>query len=142
MRYYLLFALVTLFVVSPAFSQTIPAGQLIDLEVSSGYHLSTSIVLKGSVYIQDNTPARKITLFINDFSTRVTPEGNFAISFPIASLHNDKGTVVTVRAFQDGTNILLEDKFDLAELNSFLTNNITIEELRHIHNKLDFVDRY
>ena len=140
MRFYLVFALVTLFAVSPAFAQH--TGQMIDLDVSSGYHLSTSIVLKGNVVIEGNTLARRITVFVNDFSTRVTPEGNFAISFPKASLHNDKGTIVTVRAFQDGPNISFENKFDLAELNSLLTNKITVEELRHIHKKLDFVDRY
>jgi len=142
MRFNLLFALAVLIFVSPAFSQSTILGPIIDLDVTSGYHLSTSIVLKGNVYIQDNAPARRITIFVNDFSTRVTPEGNFAISFPLASLHNDKGTVVTVRAFQDRTNLIIENKFDLAELNSLLTNKITVQELKHIHNKLDFVERY
>ena len=136
MRLSIICVLVALFAVSPIIAQAAPAaakivsGQLIGVEVTSGYHVSTSIVLKGNVNVAGNGMAKNITVFINDFSTVVTPEGRFALSFPTRSLHPDKkGTIVKVRAFQNGTDLLVVKNFDLATLNEVLENKLKFEEL-------------
>lgn len=136
MRLSLVFVLVALFAVSPMFAQSAPAtdkavpGQILGLEVTSGYHHSTSLVLKGNVNIAGNGMAKGITVFVNDFATAVTPEGRFAISFPKRSLYPDKkGTVVTVIAYQEKTNLILKKDFDLSSLNEVLKSELKFEEL-------------
>lgn len=135
MKLSLVFVLVALFAVSPMFAQTAPAadkaaGQILDLEVTSGYHHSTSLVLKGNVNIAGNGFAKEVTVFVNDFATVVTPEGRFAISFPKRSLYPDKkGTVVTVIAYQNSTNLILKKDFDLSALNEVLKSELKFEEL-------------
>jgi hypothetical protein len=136
MRLSLVFVLVALFAVSPMFAQSVPTaekavpGQLVGLEVTSGYHLPTAIVLKGNVNVAGNGFAKGITVFVNDFSTVVTPEGRFAINFPLRSLYPDKkGTVVSVIAYQEKTNLVLKQNFDLSALNEVLKSELKFEEL-------------
>lgn len=105
-------------------------GQLVGLRVTAGYHLPTFLVLQGEIdRAGGETTLPKITIFINDFSTRVTPEGRFALAFPKASLYRDKGTIVKVKAVQEGTNIQMSKDFDLATLNDILDREIKFEEL-------------
>jgi len=136
MRLSLVFVLVALFAVSPMFAQSTPntskaiPGQIMGLEITAGYHLSTSIVFNGNVNIAGNGMAKNITVFVNDFSTVVTPEGRFAISFPTRSINPDnKGTIVKIRAFQNGTNLLIEKTFDLALLNEKQDSEIKFKEI-------------
>ena len=127
MRNLILTVLVALVLATPMMAQT--KGQLVGVRVTNGYHLNVFITLKGEVDVQ-GTDFSKITVFINDFSTRVTPEGRWALCFPKRSLYPDKkGTIVKVRALQDGTNVIAEANFDLATLNEVMDREIKFEEL-------------
>ena len=105
------------------------ARQLVNVRVNNGYHLGTMITLKGEVDLQGSAMP-KTTVFINQFSTRVNPEGQWALCFPKRSLYPDKrGTVVKVRAVQEDTNIIVKTEFDLASLNEVMDREIKFEEL-------------
>ena len=129
MRTLILSVSVALVLVSPVMSQRKAPGQLVGVRVTNGYHLGIFITLKGEIDVIGKA-ASKTTVFINDFSTRVTPEGRWALCFPKRSLYPDKkGTIVKVRAVQDGTNVIAEANFDLATLNDVMDREIKFEEL-------------
>jgi len=105
-------------------------GQLVGVRVTKGYHLGVFITLKGEIDVMGGEGFHKGTVFINDFSTAITPEGRWALAFPKRSLYPDKrGTIVKVRALQAGTNVMVETNFDLATLNEVMDRAIKFEEL-------------
>lgn len=103
-------------------------GQLTNVDVTGGWHGAGAIVFKGVV---DATGPKPVTVFICDFSTRVTPEGTWAINVPLGAIvqQGEKGTKVRVRAVQDGTNVVVEKLFDLTDLNRRFNMNLKFQEL-------------
>lgn len=104
-------------------------GQLTDVQVTDGYFAGLFIVLNGQTNIGQ---MHKGTVFVNDFSTRLTPEGKFSIMFPVASITappDPNGTIVTVTVWDEKTNVILTSKFNLKDLNKVMRTKIKPEFL-------------
>ncbi len=100
-------------------------AQLVDLTVTDGYNLSTFYVFNGTVGLA--APAQpgaanmaKITVFVGNFSTVVTPEGKWAISVPkpaiLAPGRDPQHIFIVFRAIQHGQNVMVEKTYKLADL--------------------------
>ena len=139
MKKILLVTLLIACLVSPAMaakkgreSLTAAPGQMTQLVVDGGYHVSGGIVLYGQTDGVEGGVAQQTVIWMNGFSTVVQPDGKFAIQFPLGALHLPKdlrGTIVTLKAKQYGTNVMVEKNFDLAELNRVLDRPIARERL-------------
>lgn len=135
MRNLMLAVVFALMVVSPIFAQiaednanSIP-GQIMGVEVTSGHHIPGFIVLKGEVQIFQGAAARKCTVFVNDFSTKVTPAGKWAIAIPKSSLYLKKGMKIQVQAFQEQLNLMYLCEFDLSNLDDKIEQNNNFNKL-------------
>ena len=102
-------------------------GTLTMVDVTGGWHGAGTIIFQG---VADGVESHPVTVFICDFSTRVTPEGRWALNVPLGAIVQ-QGTpgVVVVRAVQDETNVIVEKTFELKELNRRFEMNLKFQEL-------------
>ena len=122
----LLVIVALIFTVSPLMAQL--PGQITEVDITDGYFAGLFIILNG----QTNGQFSKGTVFVNDFSTRLTPEGKFAIMFPVASITeppDPNGTIITIKVWDEKSNIILTKEFNLKELSRVLKTKLKPEYL-------------